>query len=109
MSCPFCEERAGQSVPQPEPSGSGVLVAPSLFSRLTGHSALQALVVERVTFGLAKYGRPLHTCNGRDPEEDARQEVGDLLQYLEQASLEGRDIRPLLDLLAQAHSAFQPR
>jgi hypothetical protein len=40
------------------------------------------LVEERNAFGVAKYGQPLMTRDGRNGIEDARQELGDLLQYV---------------------------
>lgn len=38
--------------------------------------------------GLAKYGIPLHTFNGRDAFEDAMQETVDGVMYLNQLRLE---------------------
>lgn len=49
------------------------------------------LIDERRQFGVTKYGTELHTFNGRDAIEDARQEFGDLVVYLRQAFLEGRE------------------
>ena len=40
------------------------------------------LVKQRDAFGRAKYGQPLMTNDGRNGLEDARQEMGDLLQYI---------------------------
>ena len=42
----------------------------------------------RAAAGVAKYGRPLQTHNGRDAREDARQELLDALMYLAQAEME---------------------
>lgn len=42
----------------------------------------------RVEEGLAKYGTPLMTHNGRDALQDAWEEAADLIFYVEQATLE---------------------
>lgn len=43
---------------------------------------------KRKEFGLAKYGTYLQPFNGRNPLQDAYEEVLDLAQYLKQALLE---------------------
>lgn len=60
------------------------------------------LVNERDAFGRAKYKGPLMTHNGRNMIEDARQELGDAMQYIHGAKMEGLDlsaIRPLIEVL----------
>lgn len=52
---------------------------------------LAELVEERRAFGVEKYKTELHTFNGRDCIEDARQEFGDLVVYLWQGQEEGRE------------------
>jgi hypothetical protein len=41
--------------------------------------------------GIAKYGTPLQTFNGRDPLIDAYQEALDLAVYLKQAIMERKE------------------
>lgn len=101
--------RLRASQPEPPPTGNGELVTPPLVEALEGHPDLQALVNERDAFGRSKYGTGLRCHNGRDPLEDARQELGDLLQYLWQAMMEGRDITSALDQMARALSVLQER
>ena len=46
---------------------------------LARHCPLIVLVEERNAFGVAKYGQPLMTQDGRNGIEDARQELCDLV------------------------------
>ena len=94
------------SQPEPHPTGNGDLVTPPLLERLSAHPELTALVLERDAFGRSKYGTGLRTHNGRNPLEDGRQEIGDLLQYLQQATMEGKDIDPLLSLCRDGLGVF---
>lgn len=43
---------------------------------------LATLVKQRNGFGMQKYGQPLYSEDGRNGLEDARQELGDLIQYV---------------------------
>lgn len=95
------------SQPEPPPTGNGELVTPPLLAALRDHPDLRALVAARDAFGQSKYGTGLRCHNGRNPLEDARQELGDLLQYLWQALLEGRDISNQLDMMARAITVLQ--
>lgn len=95
------------SQPEPPPTGKGELVTPSLLAALRAHPDLHALVAARDAFGRAKYDTGLRIDNGRDALEDAHQELGDLLQYLWQAKMEGRDITHALDQMARAISVLQ--
>ena len=92
---------------EPPPIGNGELVTPSLLAALADHPDLHELVAARDAFGRAKYGTGLRIDNGRDALEDAHQELGDLLQYLWQAKIEGQDIAPALDQMARAISVLQ--
>lgn len=85
--------------PEPPPSGDGELVSMSLLVALECHPELHQLVLERDAFGRSKYGTGLRCCNGRDALNDARQEIGDCLQYLWQARMEGKEIGAELDML----------
>ena len=94
----------GVSTPEPPPERGdrdvpGPLIA---FLEDQGYDDAADLVRERVRFGVEKYGTRLETDNGRDPIEDAKQEIGDALQYLAQAKMEGRDLRELNDLILGA-------
>jgi len=94
------------SVPEPAPVAKGVPVTPELLAwleqgkHLKGALELSALVRERDAFGRAKYGQPLMSEDGRNTLEDARQELGDLAQYLYKARMTGADTSSLLPLIA---------
>jgi hypothetical protein len=53
--------------------------------------AVVAALKARAAAGVAKYGVPLRSFNGRDAREDARQELLDALMYLAQAEMEAQD------------------
>lgn len=75
---------------EPEPTGYGVVVLDLVLTDLK----------ERSAKGEEKYGRPLHTNNGRRPLVDAYQEVLDLAMYLRQELEERRDVSAVLGALA---------
>ena len=50
------------------------------------------LLQQRRKIGIAEYGTPLMTYNGRDALQDATEELADALIYLLQAMLEGDDV-----------------
>lgn len=76
--------RSGAATPQPQPT-RGERSSQSVAEYL------KQLIDERTRLGIAKYGTPLMTHNGRDALMDALQEALDLNQYLAQALLEARD------------------
>jgi hypothetical protein len=94
------------SVPEPPPVPKGQVVPGKLIEFLTlSKEALQnredlsvhtdaviALIKDRDTFGRAKYGQPLMSEDGRNGVEDAKQELGDLLQYLMKCKISGQKI-----------------
>lgn len=83
------EDRA--SVPEPPPQKRGVEVTPLLLVWLKDKGCSQSicdLVEARRQYGLKKYGQSLYSEDQRDTLEDARQEAGDLLQYLFKATLQ---------------------
>lgn len=98
---------AEASVPEPPPVNRGVPVTPLLLAWLEQRAdtaELRALVLQRDAFGRAKYGQPLMSDDGRDSLEDARQELGDLAQYIFKARMHGVDVsevRRMLDVVAQ--------
>lgn len=51
-------------------------------------SALMEYAEKRIADGIEKYGTPLQTDNGRSALEDARDELFDLLQYIQQLLME---------------------
>lgn len=57
------------------------------------------LIQARDSYGFNKYGQHLKTQDGRDSQEDAIQELGDLLQYVFKAKLNGEDIDKIKRLL----------
>ena len=97
-------EASDASTPEPPPERGDRDVPEPLISFLEdqGYDGAADLVRKRVRFGVEKYGTRLETGNGRDPIEDARQEIGDALQYLAQAKMEGRNVRELNDLILGA-------
>ena len=102
--------------PEPPPERSGVAVTPSLIEWIGSNKIMTPkikelgiqLITNRYEFGMEKYGQPLMTEDGRDTEEDALQELGDLIQYLFKAKLCGdkvekvKDLIPLLLVLLQS-------
>lgn len=83
-----------QSIPEPPPVPNGEIVPDKLIAsieymdKFTPDPKVSAqlvklieLVKERSNFGIAKYGQPLMSEDGRNGIEDARQELGDLIQY----------------------------
>lgn len=86
------------SKPEPPPKDLGVDVGESLdrylcasfdFEETELQQALD-LIRERIAFGLAKYGQPLRTKDGRDGVEDLRQELGDAIMYAHKIYLTGQ-------------------
>lgn len=70
---------------QPAPLNKGQSVTPALLEWLKDRHANDQVIntiQQRYEFELNKYGQPLMTL------EDARQEAGDLLQYLYNATLQ---------------------
>lgn len=74
------------SKPEPPPKNRGSNVYTSLCCFLTYSNlddpCILDLLEKRHNFGIQKYGQPLMTHDGRDDLEDARQEIGDFLQYV---------------------------
>lgn len=74
------------SIPEPPPKPRGIVIPDALCAHIQiqqphGWQQLLQLVLERDAFGRKKYGQPLMSEDGRNGYEDARQELGDLLQY----------------------------
>ena len=96
---------AQPSVPEPPPIDAGEAVTPMLIEWIerTAENCIVpqteetiSLIECRDAFGRSKYGQPLRLKDGRNTIEDARQEAGDLLQYLFKAYKNGEDPRPLI-------------
>jgi hypothetical protein len=68
--------------PQPPPTAGRRPVTP--YAR----AEFLRLLAEREAAGIATYGTPLHTHNGRDALQDAKEELLDAWQYLCQLELE---------------------
>jgi len=56
-------------------------------------------ILDRMNFGIKKYGTALHSFNGRDAVNDANQELIDAIQYIFQAHLENKDLSEFYELL----------
>jgi hypothetical protein len=83
------------SVPEPPPKHGGIEVTPMLLKWLEEIGAdptVAQLVKSRHILGLQKYGQGLMSDDGRDTYEDARQEAGDLLQYLYKALIQKKSL-----------------
>ena len=96
------------SIPEPPPVNKGREVTPLLIDWLRGIGASNStisLIEARRIYGLQKYGQGLMTEDGRNTMEDARQEVGDLLQYLFKAFLRGE--QPSAGDLSQMKEALR--
>ena len=68
------------------------------------------LLAQQEAKGIATYGESLTTDNGRDPIQDALEELVDLFQYLVQARLERAEIERLMERnreLAQMVEQFE--
>jgi hypothetical protein len=96
------------SKPEPSPKNIGEEVTPSLInwinnisddkiSNIIKTNVIQ-LIVARDTFGLKKYGQRLKTKDGRDSQEDAMQELGDLMQYIYKAKMNGESIEKIKEI-----------
>ncbi|MCP4741430.1 MAG: hypothetical protein GY871_04265 [Actinomycetales bacterium] len=85
------------SKPEPPPKPEGPLVTPPLLEWLRGAGFYSAarLVRARNAFGQIKYGQGLRVEDGRDHVEDARQELGDLLQYAFAIHMKGGNLDAL--------------
>lgn len=75
------------SNPEPAPLPEGLEVTPHLCEWIesnfhpTTAEFVTGAVRARSEFGIAKYGQPLRTGDGRDTTADAGQELADFLQY----------------------------
>ena len=95
--------------PEPPPVNVGREVTPALLNWLQnlplrmnddwGVDTARDLIKSRAAFGLQKYGQPLRTEDGRNVIHDARQELGDLLQYVMSAHMQSLDLGPIRRLL----------
>lgn len=85
------------SVPEPLPKRQGIEVTPLLIQwleKMNMDDHVVKLIKERHLYGLEKYGQGLMTEDGRNTLEDAKQEAGDLLQYLFKARLQKTSFPP---------------
>ena len=91
---------------QPSPRVLGQVIPDLLIAFLEGKNTMRAfdsviqLIQERDAFGRAKYGQPLMSEDGRDGVQDAKEELGDLMQYAFKAMLNQRDVTDLREMVA---------
>lgn len=77
-----------KSVPEPDPKNQGMDVTEGLLEAINSkynshqYEDVKVLIHQRRAFGIEKYGQTLRSDDGRNGLEDARQELGDLLQYV---------------------------
>jgi hypothetical protein len=69
------------SLPEPPPQPHGIDVTAQLLGAME-HTPLRSLIEARRAYGMSKYGQSLMSQDGRNGLEDARQELGDLVQYV---------------------------
>lgn len=90
------------SVPEPKPKNRGVVIPDLLIEYLRGYDNSQAavkLIQDRDAFGRSKYGQPLMSQDGRDSVEDAMQEIGDCMQYLYKAHVNGENVDRIREVI----------
>ena len=95
------------SVPEPPPNQGGEIVTDALKSWISrqehipkdDRASAEKLITERDAYGFDKYGQHLMTIDGRNTVEDARQELGDLLQYCYKGRMNGEDLSEVRRLL----------
>jgi len=94
------------SVPEPPPKPNGEDVTPKLIDWITEQvlpmdtiTKTVELIKARDYYGFSKYGQHLKTNDGRNTVEDAIQELGDLIQYLYKAKLNGEDIKIIKEIM----------
>lgn len=107
------------SVPEPPPVPKGQVVPEKLIQTILNMKEystnpevteqldrLVQLVKERNAFGMEKYKQPLYSEDGRNGIEDARQELGDLLQYAQKIKMQkGNDPEAVLEFLKLVKTA----
>jgi len=94
---------------EPVPKNEGIVVPEALINFIEKcdptllkpdmKEFLILLIEERNRFGMEKYGQPLRTQDGRRDLRDALDELGDLLQYLMKARLNGHNLQGILDII----------
>lgn len=72
-------------------------------------AALPELLAQRQAEGLAHYGQPLRSWNGRHACQDLVEEMVDGLQYAVQVQIEHQDLLRVLRELALFHAAAGSR
>ena len=93
---------------EPKPRPEGQVVSDALIAYLKNRPKTQELVrlvQQRHQFGMQKYGQPLMSQDGRSGVEDAKEELGDLLQYCYKCRLNGsEDTKQLRRMLKQSQN-----
>ena len=73
------------------PSIHDLVIMDLMTSLHGGNELLCKELWTRKAIGLAEYGTPLQAFNGRDCEKDAIEEMADMICYLKQGIMEGKD------------------
>ena len=100
-------EEVKASIPEPSPINKGVNVNEALKEYIKQlyeetpyfKQKIIHLLEERNLYGLEKYGQSLMSKDGRDDIEDARQEIGDMIQYIFKAKINSKDTSELIPLV----------
>jgi len=90
------------SIPEPNPINKGVNVPDILIEWLEkrdNSKEIIQLIKERDEFGYKKYGQHLTSQDGRNTVEDARQELGDLMQYIMKAKINGENLEQIKTII----------
>ena len=112
------DQRPATTGEQPRPTTSAqsraVLPSALITCAQTHYSIARRLcdaLTARADLGVARYGTPLLTHNGRDAIRDLREELLDAIMYATQAQLEGRltedQAQEIIDGLARAYQITQ--
>lgn len=94
------------SKPEPLPKKEGIEITPIVIRTLsdlkdqTFVDKAIALVKARHAFGVSKYHQGLMSHDGRDDIEDCLQEIGDCMQYLIKAKVNGKDISKIQEMVS---------
>ena len=90
---PEREGREGDTQPMPKPADGPIM-----------HEVVIRALEDRLAVGIKRYGQPLRAFNGRDPSQDAFEEVLDLSVYLAQMREEMKAMREVIAEVLMVHA-----
>jgi len=89
------------SNPEPPPKNEGINIPSVLITWLkfrSGSEDAVKLIESRDRYGLEKYGQHLMSKDGRNDIIDAKQELGDLMQYVMKAKINKKNLSEIRKL-----------